>query len=91
MLNCCAQLLSWLWTVALPGSFVHKDSPGKNTGVDYHAIFQRVLPTQLSNSGFPHSRRILLLSDPLGKPKNTGVSNLFLLQESFRAQESNQG
>ena len=30
--------------------FVHKDSPGKNTEVGCHAVFQRVLPTQLSNS-----------------------------------------
>ena len=76
---------------SLPGSSVDKDSPGKNTGVGCHALLQKVLPTQLSNPGFPHSRRILLPSEPLEKPKNTGVRNLSLLQQSFLAQESNQG
>ena len=32
-----------------------------------------------------------LLSEPPGKPKNTGVDGLFLLQEIFPTQESNQG
>ena len=32
-----------------PGSFVHGDSPGKNTGVGCHALLQRIFPTQGSN------------------------------------------
>ena len=32
-----------------------------------------------------------LSSEPLGKPKNTGVGSLSLLQENFPTQESNQG
>ena len=32
-----------------------------------------------------------LPSEPPGKPKNTGVGNLFLLQGIFLTQESNQG
>ena len=32
-----------------------------------------------------------LLSEPLGKPKNTGVGSLSLLQRIFPTQESNQG
>ena len=43
----------------LPGSSVHGDSPGKNTGVGYHALLQGIFPTQGSNPGFPHCRRIL--------------------------------
>ena len=31
------------------GSFVHGDSPGKNTGVDCHALLQRIFPIQGSN------------------------------------------
>ena len=27
-------------------SSVHGDSPGKNTGVGYHALFQGIFPTQ---------------------------------------------
>ena len=29
-----------------PGSSVHVDSPGKNTGVGCHALLQRIFPTQ---------------------------------------------
>ena len=42
-----------------PGSSVHGDSPGKNTGVDWHALFQEIFPTQGSNPGLLHCRRIL--------------------------------
>ena len=42
-----------------PGSSVHGDSPGKNTGVGFHALLQGILPTQGSNSRLPHCRRIL--------------------------------
>ena len=31
---------------SLPGSSVHGDSPGKNTGVGCHALFQGIFPTQ---------------------------------------------
>ena len=31
---------------SLPGSSVHGDSPGKNTGVDCHAFLQEIFPTQ---------------------------------------------
>ena len=34
-----------------PGSSVHGDSPGKNTGVDCHAFLQGIFPTQGSNPG----------------------------------------
>ena len=33
----------------LTGSSVHGDSPGKNTGVGCHALFQEIFPTQGSN------------------------------------------
>ena len=42
-----------------PGSSVHGDSPGKSTGVGYHATLQGIFSTQGSNSGLPHCRRIL--------------------------------
>ena len=29
-----------------PGSSVHGNSPGKNTGVGCHALFQRIFPIQ---------------------------------------------
>ena len=40
-----------------PGSSVHGDSPGKNTGVGCHALLQGIFPTQGSNPGLPHCRR----------------------------------
>ena len=42
-----------------PGSSVHGESPGKNTGVNCHALLQGIFPTQGSNPGFPHCRWIL--------------------------------
>ena len=42
-----------------PGSSVLGDSSGKNTGVGCHALLQGILPTQGSNPGLPHCRRIL--------------------------------
>ena len=45
-----------------PGSSVHGYSPGKNTGVDCHALLQGIFPTQRSNPSLPqllHCRQIL--------------------------------
>ena len=42
-----------------PGSSVHGDSPGKNTGVGCHALLQGIFPTQESNPGLPYCRQIL--------------------------------
>ena len=42
-----------------PGSFVHGDSLGKNTGVGCHALLQGIFPTQGSNHGLLHCRWIL--------------------------------
>ena len=52
---------------SLPGSSVHEDSPGKNTGVVCHALLQGIFPTQGLNSGLPHCREIFLSSEPPGK------------------------
>ena len=37
-----------------PGSSVHGDSPGKNTGVGCHALLQGIFPIQGLNPGLPH-------------------------------------
>ena len=42
-----------------PGSSVHGDSPGKNTGVGCHALLQGIFLTQGLNPGLPHCRQIL--------------------------------
>ena len=66
------------------GSSVHGDSPGKNTRVGCHALNQGIFQTQGSNPGLPHCRQIL--SEPPGKPKNTGMGSLSLLQEILLTQ-----
>ena len=44
---------------SLPGSSVHGDSLGKNTGVGCHALLQGIFPTQGLNPGLLHRRQIL--------------------------------
>ena len=77
--------------LSLPGSSVHEDSPGKNTGGGCHALLQGTFPTQGSNPGLPTLQADSLPSEPPGKPKNTGVGSLSLLQGNFPNQELNRG
>ena len=42
-----------------PGSSVHRNSPGNNTGVGCHALLQGIFPTQGLNPGLSHCRWIL--------------------------------
>ena len=78
-------LLDW----SPPGSSVHGDSLGTNTGVGCHALLQGNLP----NPGIePKSLELQadsLLTKSPGKPKNTGVGSLPLLKGIFLTQESN--
>ena len=70
MLCLVAQSCPALWDptdCSPPGSSVHGDSPGKNTGVGCHAFLQGIFPTQGSNPGLLHCRRIFL---PPELPKN---------------------
>ena len=52
-----------------PGSSIHGDSPGKNTGVSCHAPLQGIFPTQGSNPGLPHCRLILYQLSHKGSPR----------------------
>ena len=54
---------------SLPGSSVHRDSPGKNTGVGCHALLQGIFPTQGSNPGLPHCRQVLYCLSHQGGPR----------------------
>ena len=74
---------------SLPGPSDRGDSPGKNTGVGYHALLQRIFPTQGSNPGLP-LQVDSLPAEPQGKP-NTGVGSLSLLQGIFPTQQLNRG
>ena len=42
----CVRLSATMWTVGLPGSSVHGDSPGKITEVGGHTLLQGIFPTQ---------------------------------------------
>ena len=55
--------------LSLPGSSVHGDSPGKNTGVGCHALLQGIFPTQGLNPGLPHCRQILYHLSHQGSPR----------------------
>ena len=52
-----------------PGSSVHGDSPGKNTGVGCHSLLQGIFPTQGLNPGLPHGRGILYQLSHQGSPR----------------------
>ena len=52
-----------------PGSSVHEDSPGKNTGVGCHALLQGIFPSQGLNPGLPHCQCILYCLRHQGSPK----------------------
>ena len=52
----------------LPGSSVHGDSPGQNTGVGCHALLQGIFPTQGLNPCLPHCRWILYCLSQQGSP-----------------------
>ena len=57
-----AQSRPTLWDPmdwSLPDSSVHGNSPGKNSGVDCHALLQGIFPTQGWNPGLPHCRQII--------------------------------
>ena len=71
---CCAELLLCLtfcdpMDCSPPGSSIHGDSPGKNTGVSCHALLQVMFPTRGSNPGLPHGRQILYILNHLGSCK----------------------
>ena len=58
-----------------PGSSVHEDSPGKNTGVGCHPLLHGIFPTQGSNPCLPDS----LPAEPLKKPFCLTVFFFFFL------------
>ena len=54
---------------SLPGSSIHGDSPGQNTGLGCHALLQGIFPTQGPNPGLPHCRQILYQLSHQGSPR----------------------
>ena len=56
MLCLVVQILCDPMDCSPPGSFVHGDSPDKNTQVGCYALLQGIFPIQGSNLGLPHYR-----------------------------------
>ena len=52
-----------------PGSAVHVDSLGKDTGVDCHALLQGIFLIHGSNPGISHCRQILYHLSHQGNPR----------------------
>ena len=57
-----------LMDCGLPGSSVHRDSPGKNNGVGCHALLQGIFPTQGLNPGLLQCWWILYQQSHQGSP-----------------------
>ena len=60
---------------SLPGSSVHRDSPGKNTGVSCHFLLQGIFLTQGSNPGSLALQTDYLPTESLGKPSEDSRNN----------------
>ena len=63
-----------------PGSSVHGDSPGNNTGVGSHAFLQGIFPNLGLNPGLPHCRWILYCLSHQGIPNNNDSSFLSIIK-----------
>ena len=67
------------------------DYHGQNNGVCSLFPSPGNLPNPGSTPGLPHCGQIFLPAEPPGKPKDTGVGSLSLLQGIFPTLESNRG
>ena len=67
------------------------NSPGQNTGVDGLSLLKGNLPNPGIKPRFLTLQVDSLPAEPQGKPRNTGVGSLPLLQWIFLTQELNQG
>ena len=56
------------WTVAPPGSPVHGDSPGENSGVGCHFLLPGIVPTRESSPRLLHCRQSLYRQSYEGSP-----------------------
>ena len=60
------------------------NSPGQTTGVDSHSLLQGIFPTQGSNPGLPHCRRILYQMSHQGSP----VLQVFCIYAMWHVQKN---
>ena len=74
-----------------PGSSVHADSPGKNTGVGCYAHLQGIFPTQGSNPSLLHCRQIPYRLNHQGSPRILQWVAYLFSRGIFPTQQSNDG
>ena len=72
-----------------PGSSVHGDSPGKNTGVGWHALVQGIFPTQGLNPGLLcllhwHMGSLPLVPPGKGPPKERYYTSLEMCIKQYQ-------
>ena len=58
---------------SLPGSSIHRNFPGKSTGVGCHFLLQEIFPIQGLNPGLPYCRQTLYHVSNQGSPSNVLV------------------
>ena len=95
---CCAELVSRVWLFATPWTIacqaplsVHGDSPGKQYWSGLPCPPPGDLPNTRIKPRSPALQVDSLPSEPPGKPMNTWVGSLSLLQGIFLTQELRQG
>ena len=70
-----------------PGSSVHDESPGKNTGVGCHALLQGIFPTQGLNPSLSQLLHLQADSLPLAPPGKP-LSNAYYSSEKKKASKA---
>ena len=61
-----------------PGSSIHRDSPGRNTGMGCYVLLHGIFPTQRSSPGLPHCRRILYHLSHQGSPTGNYIPTVVM-------------
>ena len=70
-------------SLPLHGLYSPWNSPGQNTGVGSLSLLQEIFPTQGSNPGLPHCRRILYQLSHKGSPKWCLGPDYFFLESKL--------
>ena len=83
--HCCCLVTQWCLTLcdpmdcSPPGSSVHGDSPGRNTGMGCHFLLQGIFPTQGLNLYLLNCLQILYQLSHQGSPWSSLVIVMFCL------------
>ena len=64
----CAHVFAHTLVTQSCLTLCNPNSPGQNTGVGSHSLLQQIFPTQESNQGLLHCRRILYQLSHQGSP-----------------------